>query len=284
MEGIYKHFALLNKGSSQITMNVEFVSKEMRKDILRMAYNCGTGGAHIGGSMSVVEILSVLYTEVMCHKGDIRDRFIMSKAHAVIALYAALHQVGKLTDCDIENAMKPGSILFKHPCMNVKKGIEFSGGSLGHGLSLGVGTALALKMKKNSESRVYVMLGDGECDEGAIWEAAACASHYKLDNLTVIIDQNGLQNDGTTKEILDFSDMPQRWKAFGFYVQKIDGHNVEQIRKAFEKKSNQPKAIVAKTIKGKGVSFAENVVDWHAAYLTKELFDRAIEELENGGV
>lgn len=261
------------------TNKMKEIAYHMRKDILKMGYNCGAMGAHIGGSMSAVEIMAVLYTEIMKHQGEGRDRFIMSKAHSVMALYAALHQIGRLTDDDIENAMKKGSFLFKHPCMNVDKGIEFSGGSLGQGLSLGVGTALALKMKNNKASRVYVMIGDGECDEGAIWEAALCASHYHLENLTVLIDQNGLQNDGTTKEILNLADMEQRWKAFGFYAQTIDGHDVGQIENALQITSDKPKVIVAKTVKGKGVSFAENVVDWHAAYLTKELYDRATEEL-----
>lgn len=250
----------------------------MRKDILKMGFNCGTMGAHIGGSMSIVEVLAVLFSEHINHEGENRDRFIMSKAHSVMALYAALHQTGMITDEEIDNAMKSGSFLYKHPRMNVEKGIEFSGGSLGQGLSLGVGTALALKMKKN-KAKVYVVVGDGECDEGAIWEAAACASHYKLDNLTVIVDRNGLQNDGPTTEILNFDNMEQRWNAFGFHTQCIDGHDFEQIRSALELQSTLPKAIIAKTIKGKGISFAENVVDWHAAYLTEQLFVQAMEEL-----
>lgn len=256
------------------------IAYNMRKNILKMGYNCGPMGAHIGGSMSAVEILAVLYTEIMKHEGEDRDRFIMSKAHSAMALYAALHQIGKLTEDDIDGAMKKGSFLFKHPCMNIAKGIEFSGGSLGQGLSLGVGTALALKAKGNKNSKVYVMVGDGECNEGSIWEAAASASHYKLDNLTVIIDQNGLQNDGETNKILNFSDMEHRWKSFGFCTQVIDGHDVEHIETALMEQSELPKALIAKTIKGKGVSFAEHNVDWHASYLTKKLYDCAMEELE----
>lgn len=257
------------------------IAKDMRKDILQMGYNCGTMGAHIGGSMSVVEIMAVLYSDIMRHDGEERDRFIMSKAHSVMALYAALHQIGKITDEEILAGMKQGSFLYKHPRMNLTKGIEFSGGSLGQGLSLGVGTAMALKRKGNDTSKVYVVVGDGECNEGAIWEAASSASHYCLDNLIVIVDLNGLQNDGTTEDVLNFSDMQKKWEAFGFEAQMVDGHDVAQLKDALSVVSKKPRVIIAKTVKGKGVSFAENVVDWHAAYLTKELYEQAMEELMN---
>ena len=260
------------------------IALDMRRDILQMSFNCGSMGAHLGGSMSAVEILAVLFADIMKHQGELRDRFVMSKAHSVMALYAALKQIGKLTQEEINQGMKKGSILYKHPCMNIEKGIEFSGGSLGQGLSLGVGTALALQKKQNCESNVYVLIGDGECDEGAIWEAAASASHYKLNNLTVVIDQNGLQNDGTTDEIMNFSNMKQRWEAFGFAALPVDGHNVIELEQAFRTVVDKPKAIIAKTIKGKGVSFAENVVDWHASYLTEELYKIALEDLEYAGI
>ena len=262
-------------------------AKEMRVDILKMSLRCGAMGAHMGGSLSAVDILAVLYLEFMRpgqngRDFDQRDRFIMSKAHSVMAQYAALKQAGMLTQDEIVHAMVHNDLLFKHPKMNLQKGIEFSGGSLGQGLPLGVGTAIALKRKGYDQSRVYEMVGDGECDEGSIWEAAALAGHRKLSNLTVIVDQNCLQNDGKTQEIIDKSRMARRWEAFGFEVVPADGHDVESIYEALSHKSQQPIAIIAKTIKGKGVSFAENVVDWHAAYLTQELYDQAMAEQEDG--
>lgn len=263
------------------SMDIKKVATQMRKDILNMAHNCGTMGAHVGGSMSAVDILAVLYTQIMNVDGNMRDRFIMSKAHSVMAQYAALHQVKKITDEEIANAMMPGSFLYKHPCMNVEKGIEFSGGSLGQGLSLGAGTAWALKKSGNAESRVFVLVGDGECNEGSIWEAAASIAQYNLNNLTVIIDCNKLQNDGTTEEVLAFNNMAERWAAFGFETYEIDGHDYTQIIDALSRRSDKPRAIIAHTVKGKGVSFAENVVEWHASYLTDALYEKAMGELEN---
>lgn len=262
-------------------------AKEMRVDILKMSLRCGAMGAHMGGSLSAVDILAVLYLEFMRpgqngRDFDQRDRFIMSKAHSVMAQYAALKQAGLITQDEIDHAMVHNDLLFKHPKMNLQKGIEFSGGSLGQGLPLGVGTAIALKRKGYDQSRVYVMVGDGECDEGSIWEAAALAGHRKLSNLTVIVDQNCLQNDGKTQEIIDKSRMARRWEAFGFEVVPADGHDVESIYEALSHKSQKPIAVIAKTTKGKGVSFAENVVDWHAAYLTQELYDQAMAEQEDG--
>lgn len=262
-------------------------AKEMRVDILKMSLRCGAMGAHMGGSLSAVDILAVLYLEFMRpgqngRDFDQRDRFIMSKAHSVMAQYAALKQAGLITQDEIDHAMVHNDLLFKHPKMNLQKGIEFSGGSLGQGLPLGVGTAIALKRKGYDQSRVYVMVGDGECDEGSIWEAAALAGHRKLSNLTVIVDQNCLQNDGKTQEIIDKSLLAGRWEAFGFEVVPADGHDVESIYEALSHKSQKPIAVIAKTTKGKGVSFAENVVDWHAAYLTQELYDQAMAEQEDG--
>lgn len=248
---------------------------------MHMAHNCGTMGAHLGGSMSAVDILAVLYTQIMENEGDLRDRFIMSKAHSVMAQYAALHQINKITDEEISKAMMPGSFLYKHPCMNVDKGIEFSGGSLGQGLSLGAGTAWALKKSGNCKSRVFVLVGDGECNEGSIWEAAAMIAQYHLNNLTVIIDCNKLQNDGKTEEVLNFNNMAERWSAFGFETCEIDGHNHEEIREALSKQGDRPRAVIAHTVKGKGVSFAENVVEWHASYLTDALYEKAMGELNN---
>ena len=265
-------------------MNLIDRTIDMRKDILKMSLNCGKMGAHLGGSLSCVDILAVLFTEKMHHEGENRDRFIMSKAHSAMALYAALKQVGKIKEDDIQEAMKKGSFLFKHPKINIPKGIEFSGGSLGQGLSLGVGTALAIKIK-GIAARTYVLVGDGECDEGSVWEAAMSASHYNLNNLVVIVDRNGLQNDGTTDDIMNLQNMQMKWNAFGFDTYCINGHDIEQIRDALSKESLcHPIAIIANTIKGKGVSFAENVVEWHASFLTQDLYEKAMEEVERGRV
>ena len=261
------------------------IANSMRKDIIVMTFNNKTYGSHLGGGMSATDILAVLYTQIMRYDIDDpgwekRDRFIMSKAHAVIAQYAVLKHMGLLSQEEINRVNVGDPNLFEHPKMNLEKGIEFSGGSLGQGLPLGVGTALALRQKGNYESRIYVMLGDGECDEGAIWEAAAFGSHYNLNNLTVIIDCNTLQNDGPTKNILSKDSMAERWKAFGYEVIDTDGHDIGSIYDAFMVKSDKPVAIVAHTIKGKGISFAENVVDWHYNNLTKEQYDCAMKELE----
>ncbi len=261
------------------------ISREMRLNILKMSYNCGNMGAHLGGSMSCVEILAVLYSKFLRMDKENpyweeRDRFIMSKAHAVMAQYAALRQIGFLSDDDLDHAMTSGSILLKHPKMNITYGIEFSGGSLGQGLSLGVGTAIALKRKGLIHSKVYVLVGDGECDEGSIWEAAALAGHRKLNNLVVIVDCNRLQNDGTTDQILDKGSLELRWKSFGFITCTVDGHSLTELEEAFSTQYQEsPLAILANTVKGKGVSFAENVVEWHASTLTKQLYEQALEEL-----
>ncbi|NBH19398.1 transketolase [Clostridiaceae bacterium] len=265
-------------------VELESIAKNMRKDIFKMALNSGTKGAHLGGSLSAVELLTVLYGEILKYdvqtpKWEDRDRFILSKAHSAIGLYAALKYAGFLTEEDIEGALHNDSFLYKHPRYDLSHGFEFSGGSLGQGLSLGVGTALALKLRQNKKAKVYVLLGDGECDEGSVWEAAASVIHFDLKQITVMIDQNRLQNDGTTEQVMKLGNMAERWASIGFDVIEADGHDVLEIRKACLMDTKNPKVILAHTVKGKGVSFAENVVDWHISYFTKEMFDQAMEEL-----
>lgn len=264
---------------------LELMAYHIRKDAFKMAFNSGKKGAHIGGSMSVVEILSVLYASIM--KYDVnnpgwnnRDRFIMSKAHGAIALYAALKNVGILSEEEINGAMHGDSPYYEHPKMNINKGIEFSGGSLGQGLSLGVGTAIALRRLKNNEASIYILLGDGECDEGSVWEAAAAVTHFNLKQITIIIDKNELQYDGETKQIMSLGNFYDRWVSMGFDVIETDGHDVMALQDSFYKKTENPKVVIANTIKGKGVSFAENQVDWHTGYFTKELYEQAMRELE----
>ncbi len=261
-------------------------SKRMRINAIKMTHNVGNVGAHIGGALSMIEIMSVLYLGVM--KYDIknplmekRDRFILSKGHGVIAQYAALKEAGFLTDEDLLTFKQNETQLYAHPSMNLKMGIEFSSGSLGQGLSLGVGTALALKQKNNTSSRIFVLLGDGECDEGSVWEAAASANHYQLSNLVVIVDKNNLQYDGQTKEILSMDPLEEKWKSFGWKVLSINGHSEKDLLTALNSNSNVPIAIIANTVKGKGVSFMEDNVLWHNNRLTENQLIQAMEEQED---
>lgn len=279
-----------------IVMNDERINaliaaaRQMRIDIINMTRACGNTGAHIGGSLSLVEIMAVLYLEIMRYDAknpswEDRDRLILSKGHGVMAQYAAMRQLGILTSEELLTFKQDKTRLFAHPSMCMDIGIEFSSGSLGQGLSLGVGTALALRRKGNIESHVFVVLGDGECDEGSVWEAAASASHYALSNLTVIVDRNRLQYDGPTCDILQMDDLAQKWSAFGFLSQTADGHSVAELARCMRQSSaavghGKPTAIIADTIKGKNVSFMENNPSWHNGALSKEQYRLAM--LEQG--
>ncbi len=267
----------------EISEKCRIAAKQMRIDALRMTKHTGNTGAHIGGSLSMIEIMAVLYNGVMKYKAtdtswEGRDRFILSKGHGALTLYTAMKSVGLLSEEELMTYKDNETRLYAHPSMNIKMGIEFSSGSLGQGLSLGVGTALALKRKNNDSSKVYVLVGDGECNEGQIWEAAMAASHYKLDNLTVIIDKNKLQYDGDTMDIINMDNLSDKWAAFGFETITIDGHSVEQLLTAFQAETDKPKAIIGETIKGKGVSFMENNPIWHNNRLTDEQYKQAMSE------
>ncbi len=260
---------------------LETIAAQMRCEIMKMAVSSGQKGAHIGGGLSIVEVLTVLYADIMKYDAqnpawEERDRFILSKAHAAIGLYSALHYAGFLKDKDIDEAFTPGSFLYKHPCMDISHGIEFSGGSLGQGVSLAVGTAIALRNKR-VRSKVYVLLGDGECDEGSVWEALNCITHFGLINIIVIIDRNKLQNDGPTETIMNPGNLNTRLNSLGFDVIETDGHDVISLREAFAKDSTLPKVVISNSIKGKGAPFAENHVEWHMGYVTKELYDQFME-------
>ena len=262
------------------------IAAKMRVDILNMAYSAGKSGAHIGPALSLTEIMTALYFSVMNFNpqnpgDDCRDRLILSKGHGVMAQYAAMKQLGMISNDELLSFKHNNTKLYAHPSMNSEMGIEFSSGSLGQGLSLGVGCALALKLKKNN-SRVYVILGDGECNEGSVWEAAMLASFQKLNNLTVIIDKNNIQYDDFTENVLSMNPLDKKWESFGFDTEIVNGHNIEQLLQVLNKKSEKPTAIVAETVKGKGVSFMENNPQWHNGILSKELFDTAINEI--GGV
>lgn len=264
--------------------SLEDRAKVIRRHVIRMLAKAGSG--HPGSSLSTVDLLVALFYNKLKHNPQQpawpdRDRFVMSKGHGCPALYAVLAEMGYFGIDKLDTLRQFGSILQGHPCMKTTPGIEISGGSLGQGLSVGLGIALAAKLDKK-DCRTYVMLGDGEIEEGQVWEAAMAASHYKADNLCAIIDQNGLQIDGFIHEIMSSYPIPDKWRGFGWHVIEINGHDYTAISSAYdeaEKIKGRPTVIVAKTIKGKGVSFMENQVDWHGKAPSKEEAERALAEL-----
>lgn len=263
---------------------LDAIAYQMKLDILNMVYHAGKKGAHLGGSLSCVEILAVLYGSIMKYRPDEpfweqRDRFIISKAHGALALYAALKQAGYLDQADIDGALQGESQFYEHPRMNVEKGLELSGGSLGQGLSFAVGSCLALQRKQNKQSQIYVLIGDGECNEGSVWEAAASVIHFDLRQITIIIDANELQFDGRTEEIMSAGKLADRWRSLGYDVTEVDGHQVRELTYALQKQAERPKVIIAHTVKGNGISFAENKVEWHSSFFTEELYQQAVEDL-----
>lgn len=258
---------------------------EMRRDILRMAFAAKREGGHLGGSLSSVEILAALYGGGMRFDpenpaDELRDRFVFSKGHGVMAQYAALRQLGILSPGDMATYKQGGTSLTAHPSVNPELGVDFSSGSLGQGLSHGVGTALALLRKGNETSRVFVLLGDGECDEGSVWEAAMAAAGWQLSNLVAIVDRNGLQYDGDTEKVVALDDLAAKWTAFGWDTVEVDGHDVSQLQAVFAVRCDRPRAVIARTTKGKGISFMENAPAWHHGVLTQRQFDQAMAELE----
>lgn len=260
------------------------IAQQMRIDSIHMTYRLGNTGAHIGGGLSLVEIMAVLYGTVLrIDENDLpnenRDRVILSKGHGTLALYTAMKAVGLISESELLTYKTKDTFLYAHPSMNPERGIEFSSGSLGQGLSLGVGSCLAMKRKNNTKSKVYVILGDGECDEGSVWEAAQSAAHYNCNQLVAIVDCNGIQYDGPTDSIMSFGKMEEKWKAFGWDVCVVDGHDVKSLYDAFETKHDKPLAIIANTVKGKGVSYMENNPLWHNHALTKEQYEQALSEL-----
>jgi len=275
---------LLKFGEVMEILNIKKIAKTMRKDILEISYLCNLS-AHIGGGLSMVEIMAVLYGRVLRYeignpRWEDRDRFILSKGHGVLGYFSALLTAGIIKVETFRTFQTNESDLIAHPVMNVDLGIESSNGSLGQGLSMGVGIALAAK-KKLKNFRVFVYVGDGECNEGSIWEAAMSASQLGLDNLTVIVDYNKLQSDGDSTQIIDLGDLAGKFKSFGWDVREIDGHNIDEIVNALEsiKEIKRPRVLVAHTIKGKGISFMENNNEWHHNRLTKNYYDLAMTEL-----
>lgn len=266
---------------------METFTKEVRKDVLKMIHNAKSG--HPGGALSCIDILAVLYKKILnvplewdkSINFKQRDRFVLSKGHASTALYATLAHLGYFSKDLLSGFRILGSKLQGHPSSRVNlAGIEVSTGSLGQGLSIAVGMALAMRLD-NINSKVYVLLGDGEMQEGSVWESLMNANSQKLNNLVVIVDKNNLQIDGTVDEIKSLEPLDEKLKAFGFEVYQIDGHNYEEIEKALTeaKKSDKLCAIIANTIKGKGVSFMENNVSWHGKAPNDEQLKKALEEL-----
>lgn len=261
--------------------------KEMRADCLKMSQVSGKQGMHFGGTFSMIEIAAALYLgigNVFPEEYEQRNRIIISKGHGMPAVYAALKQLGKINDDELLTFKGTETELFAHPSINPRLGIEFSTGSLGQGLSLGVGCALAMRRKNIDKSRVYVILGDGECNEGSIWEAALSANKYGLNHLCAIIDCNKLQYDGNTEDVLSMSPLKEKWESFGWNVLEIDGHNVDECQKAFQKQTDKPLAVIANTIKGKGISFMENRAEWHFGQLTAKQYEQAWKEVADDRV
>ena len=264
--------------------NLGLHANNIRKNIVKMVANAKSG--HPGGSLSAADIMTVLYFEEMNINEDNvdsidRDRFVLSKGHASPCLYAALAERGLLHE-DLLTFRKLNSNLQGHPNMNSVAGVDMSTGSLGQGISTAVGMAIANKLGKN-DYRVYAMLGDGECEEGQVWEAAMAASHYHLDNLCAIVDFNGLQIDGNVQDVMDPTPIDKKFEAFGWNTINIDGHDFDDIRNAFKvarECKGKPTMILAHTIKGKGVSYMENAANWHGVAPNEEQLKIALEELE----
>lgn len=243
-------------------------------------------GSHIGSVLSVADIIAVLYCDILkvfpdAPKNNDRDRFILSKGHAGAAVYAVLAEKGFFPIDELKTHYANGSKLSGHVSHKGVPGVEVSTGSLGHGIGIGCGMALAAKYDKKNY-KVYVVMGDGECEEGSVWEAALFAMHYKLNNLVVIIDSNNLQGMGKCSEVLSLHPLYEKWLAFGWNVQNVNGNDHNELKAAFRNLSeNKPSCIVADTIKGKGISFMENELLWHYRDPQGEFYERALKELES---
>ncbi|MCQ2286670.1 MAG: transketolase [Bacteroidales bacterium] len=258
-------------------MDVRQLAFNIRKDVLDMTLQAGANGGHIGGALSCADILAVLYGKIF-RNGT--DKFILSKGHVALAHYAVLAECGYFDKEKLMTFEKSGSTLTTHEVKGSEDGIEISGGSLGYGVSIASGIALRKKQKKEN-SRIFVLMGDGECDEGSVWEGAISASKLKLDNLTVILDVNGLQLDGDTASIMPIRDLGEIFASLGWNVIRIDGHNLNEIEQAFGVSNiAAPTVIVAKTVKGKGISSIEGKRIAHHMRITQEEYNTYVSELE----
>jgi transketolase len=260
------------------------IARKIRVDIIKMTNSAGSG--HPGGSMSAAEIFTVLYFNILNHRPENpewedRDVFILSKGHCCPGLYSAMARSGYFPVEELMTLRKLGSRLQGHPHSLALPGLEASTGSLGQGLSIAIGCALASKLNKKN-NRVYCLMGDGEQQEGQIWEAAMSAAHYKLDNLCGIVDRNRLQIDGFCKEVMDTEPLEKKWESFGWHVINVDGHDISALINALEETKTikgKPTVIIADTIKGKGVSFMENVAIWHGQAPNNEETKKALNDL-----
>jgi transketolase len=260
-------------------------AKEIRKLTLEMIAHLGVG--HIGGALSIVESAVALYYKIMNTdpenpKWEGRDRFILSKGHAGPAIYAILADKGYFSRDELYTLNKPGTSLPSHMDMNLTPGVDMTTGSLGQGFSAAVGQAMGSRIKKDGV-KIYTLIGDGESNEGLIWEAAMCAAHYKLDSIIAFTDYNKLQLDGFTKDIINLDPLKDKWQAFGWHTQEVDGHNIEQICDAVEqakKVKGKPHMIILHTVKGKGAYFCENQVTSHNMSVTMDMYEKACELLD----
>lgn len=266
-------------------MSEETILKKLRKKIFLTGYSASI--AHLASAFSIVELLYVLYNHKILNYDsnnpnlDSRDRFILSKGHGSLALYTVLSSVGFFDEETLKTFSKPGSILGGEPCISIISGIEATTGSLGHGLSLASGMALAKKLDGRKE-KIYVLLGDGECEEGTIWEAIMFAVHYKLNNLIVIVDCNKIQKMSTLEKIMSIDSWKDKFLSFGCLVKEVDGHNIEELDRVFKEKNDldKPLVILANTIKGKGVSIIENDPRWHWRLPNKKELKIFMKELD----
>ncbi len=275
---------MMSESTDLSEKQLEDVARRLRRHIITMTGKAGSG--HPGGSLSAVEIVTALYFKLLRHDPTLpqwpdRDRFILSKGHAAPVLYAALAECGYFPLEELATLRQMDSCLQGHTDCNVTHGVEMSAGSLGQGLSFSIGVALAGRLNAQAYT-VYTLLGDGECDEGQVWEAAMAAAHYKLDNLVAIVDNNGLQIDGWNRDVMNLDPLDDKWRAFGWHVAEVDGHDFTQVIPALERAKSvrgQPAVVIAHTIKGKGVSFMENKAEFHGKAPSGAEVEIALKEL-----
>lgn len=259
------------------------IARRVRRSVVEMAHYAGAGGAHLGGNLSCVEIMTSLYFgpfqfDIANPTDDARDRFLPGKAHCILTQYSVMKELGIIDEKTQYTFKDDGGTLVGHPKIP-EYGLEYSSGTLGMAISVATGMALAAK-RAGASHKIYVMMGDGECDEGIVWESIMTAVKYGLDNLVIIVDRNHLQLSGTVEEVMNFHDLPAMFRSFGCHVQETDGHDIANLLKAYENiKEGCPNVILAQTVKGKGLSFVENHVEWHQNVLTDRLYEQALEEL-----
>jgi transketolase len=258
------------------------ICHEMKLKALDMALGTGNNGAHIGGGFSAMEIFATLYSvaNVSDMSNEARDRIIVSKGHCVLAYYTALWKYGFISESELQDFDKNGTGLYGHPHRNLNRGIEFSGGSLGLGLSYAVGVAIACK-KKDISNKIYVIVGDGECDEGIVWESLMSIANFNLDNIVIIVDRNKYQLDGPTSEVMNQFSLEKKFNSFGFDVETINGHSVTELYKSISRDCNKYRVIIADTVKANGISFLENNKISHQCALSPKKYNIAVEEINN---